>query len=358
MSRILKKLIPSRLLWRLTVVNTIVIIALMTLIGWAVYETACSLTAGMGNLGEQRQEQFNTTLLQYVIIFVFIGIVVGGALHLYFTRKIIDPIKQLIESTKQLKQGSYPARLSTRAEGELVDLVDQFNEMVDQLERNEFERDKLITDLSHEIRTPLANLSGYLQALKTGVIEADEELYESLLNEASRLKDMINQLDQLKQWDQDNLEEKLDQYFNIEDIIHQVISMFSLQLKEKEISLVKNIEKQRIKGHETGIEQAFTNILANAIQYYKGVGEIEVSSYVEKDKYIVTVAGPGERISSKDQRQIFKRFFRVESSRNRETGGSGLGLAIAKEIIHYHGGRIEFQSKDHLNKVTFTIPIK
>src|SRR5690625_7522763 len=72
----LKKLLPSRLLWRLTIVNTVVIIVMMTLIGWAVYETACSITEGMGNLGEQRQQQFNATLLQYVISFVIVGIII------------------------------------------------------------------------------------------------------------------------------------------------------------------------------------------------------------------------------------------------------------------------------------------
>lgn len=327
----------------------------MSIIAWAVYKRACSLNAGMGNLGEAGQEQFNASLLQYVIIIVILGIVVGGAIHLYFTRKIIDPIKQLIESTKQIKEGSYPSRLSTRAEGELVDLVDQFNEMVEELERNEYERDKLVTDLSHEIRTPLANLSGYLQALKTGVIQADEQVYNSLLNEANRLKDMMNQLDQLKEWNQDYLGENQERYFNIEEVLEQVISMFSLQLKEKKISLVKNIENKRLKGYETGIEQAFTNILANAIQYYQGDGAIKISASAKNQAYTVTVSGPGKEISAEDRKDIFKRFYRVESSRNRETGGSGLGLAIAKEIIHYHGGKIHFQSKNDQNKVTFTI---
>src|SRR5690625_7172607 len=150
---------------------------MMTLIGWAVYETACSITEGMGNLGEQRKKKLSATLLQYVISFFIVGIIIAVSLHIYFTQKIIEPIKQLIESTKQMKRGSYPARIKIKADGELVELVDQFNELIDQLEKNEYERDKLVTDLSHEVRTPLSNISGYLQALQSGVMEPTEELY-------------------------------------------------------------------------------------------------------------------------------------------------------------------------------------
>src|SRR5690625_732885 len=357
MNRILEKLLPSRLLWRLTMVNTIVIIALMTLIGWAVYETACSLTAGMGNLGEQRQEQFNATLLQYVVIFVIIGVVVGGALHLYFTRKIINPIKQLIESTKQIKRGSYPARLSTKAEGELVDLLDQFNEMVEQLERNEYERDKLVTDLSHEIRTPLANLSGYLQALKTGVIAADEQIYATLIKEANRIQDLISQLDQLKQWNSQGAEESCEELFSIQSTVDQVASMFLWQLNKRKIPYHVKIEEANLKGNPSGIEQAINNILANAIDYYKGPGKIVISGKVMKDEYLISISGPGDTISEEDTDRIFDRFYRVDSSRSRETGGSGLGLSITKDIISYHGGEISFLSKDGENIVSFTIPI-
>lgn len=357
MNRILEKLLPSRLLWRLTMVNTIVIIALMTLIGWAVYETACSLTAGMGNLGEQRQEQFNATLLQYVVIFVIIGVVAGGALHLYFTRKIINPIKQLIESTKQIKRGSYPARLSTKAEGELVDLLDQFNEMVEQLERNEYERDKLVTDLSHEIRTPLANLSGYLQALKTGVIAADEQIYASLIKEANRIQDLISQLDQLKQWNSQGAEESCEELFSIQSTVDQVVSMFLWQLNKRKIPYHVKVEEANLKGNPSGIEQAINNILANAIDYYKGPGKIVISGKVMKDEYLISISGPGDTISEEDTDRIFDRFYRVDSSRSRETGGSGLGLSITKDIISYHGGEISFLSKDGENIVSFTIPI-
>lgn len=358
MRNLLEKFLPSRLLWRLTVVNTVVMILLMTLIGWGVYETACSLSAGMGNFEEHRQQQFNATLLQYVVIFIVIGLIVGIALHIYFTRKIIDPIKQLIESTKQIKRGKYPARLSTTAEGELIDLVEQFNEMVEQLEKNEYERDKLVTDLSHEIRTPLSNVSGYLQALKAGVVEGNQQLYESLLKETSRIEGMIQQLDELKLWNYTKDHVKKKEKFQLKPIINQVVSMFSWQLQKRDIPLKVEVEETTFFGDAEGMEQALNNILINAIEYYKGSAEIVIQGERFHHKYILTISGPGEEISKDQSKYIFDRFYRVDSSRSRDTGGSGLGLAITKEIIHYHEGDISFESKNGRNMVTLTLPIK
>src|SRR5699024_658525 len=129
-------------------------------------------------------------------------------------------------------------------------------EMVEELERNEYERDKLVTDLSHEIRTPLANLSGYLQALKSGVIEGDEELYTALIKESNRIQDMISQLDQLKQWNQFGKDEKKAEEFSVKHVIDQVLSMFLWQLNRKEISTIVDIEDVLLKGDPVGFEQA------------------------------------------------------------------------------------------------------
>lgn len=354
-----KRLIPNGLLWRLTSVNLLVIVLAITLMGWAVYETACTLTAGIGNFEEQRQQQFNATLLQYVVIFMIMVTVVGIALHVYFTRKIIHPIKQVINSTKQMKQGKYPARLKMRAEGELEDLVTQFNSLIDRLEKNELERKKLVTDLSHEIRTPLSNISGYLQALQSGVIEADEQLYSSLLQEAKRLGDMVNQLDQLKGWDQRQIFTETDkEHADISLLIDQCVGMFQWKLDKQGINIHLQVENEQLTINRNGIEQVVSNILDNAVQYYNGDGDIYIKGAKQSDGqfYKVSITGPSQQISEDEASQIFNRLYRVDSSRSRETGGTGLGLAIAREIIEFHQGEIGITSNGLDNTVWFTIP--
>src|SRR5699024_11247533 len=74
----LKDLLPKGLIWRISIINILVITVTVGLSGWAVYHTACFLAGGFGNFGTLRQQQFNSTFLQYVIIFGVIGLVVGS----------------------------------------------------------------------------------------------------------------------------------------------------------------------------------------------------------------------------------------------------------------------------------------
>src|SRR5690625_5336227 len=94
----------------------------------------------------------------------------------YVTKRQIQPIRSLIQSTKELKQGEYPEPIEIESEDEVGELVEQYNGLIQQLQGKEAQRQKLVTDLSHEFRTPLANLQGYLQALENGVIEGDREI--------------------------------------------------------------------------------------------------------------------------------------------------------------------------------------
>src|SRR5699024_4576461 len=111
-------------------------------------------------------------------------------LQYYVTKKLVNPVQKLIESTKQMREGEYPDPVSVSARGEIGELAGHFNGLVAQLKSNDEDRNKLVSDLSHELRTPLTNLNGYLKALRDGDIQGDEELYDALLNESKRLTEM------------------------------------------------------------------------------------------------------------------------------------------------------------------------
>src|SRR5699024_10312983 len=133
---------------------------------------------------EANQKQFDSTLYYYLWIFSFIAIIIGSIIHYYLTKKTIRPLKRLTESTKSMKEGNYPKPLEVTTNDEIGQLTSHFNGLIQQLKNNHEHRQKLVTDLSHELRTPLSNLNGYLYALKNGVIEGEEELYESLYEES------------------------------------------------------------------------------------------------------------------------------------------------------------------------------
>ena len=99
-----------------------------------------------------------------------------------------------------------------------------------------------------------------------------------------------------------------------------------------------NDQVSAIQGREQALKRALTNIISNAFDYGKTVA---VSLESNNNKLEIAVDDDGPGIPADKREDVFKAFYRIEGSRNKETGGVGLGLAIAKDIITSHGGKIE-----------------
>ncbi len=354
-----KKIIPSGFLWRITVLNILVIVSATAISGWALYNTACFLAAGVGNLDVHRQQQFNSVLRNYLWIFMITVAFLGSFLHYYFMKRLTKPIRSLIESTQQLRHGHYPELVKVYKQDEIGQLVTEYNGLITQLENNEQQRKKLVTDLSHEIRTPLTNLNGYLQALKDGDIVGSPELFGSLHQESSRLSQMINQFEQLKEWDYiaaNSIVKK--ETHEITEVLTQSVAMFDKEWKQKNISIEQNIERCKISVNLDGMQQVINNLLDNAIRYNEGMDPILLTGEIQGDSYRISVTGHSTPIPEIEKDNIFRRFYRLDVSRSRLTGGSGLGLAISKEIVErHHQGEIGVETTDDSNTFWVLIPL-
>ena len=262
-----RSFIPKGFLWRLTFLNIVVIAVAIGLSGYAIYNTACFLVEGMGTLPAQRQKQFNATLYQYLLIFTMLGVLVSSVLHFYFTKKLVSPIKQLIEATKVLKRGYYPKEIKVKSNDEVGQLVMHYNDLTNKLEEHDVQREKIITNLSHELRTPVANLNGYLHALKSGVIKGDVELYSSLYDEVGRLTNMIEQIDHIKTMSSRKKEKIPFESMRIDEVIKQSLAMFEWRLIEKGIKVELDLDECVCVIHKEGIQQMMSNLIDNAIKY-------------------------------------------------------------------------------------------
>ncbi|SEH77469.1 two-component system, OmpR family, sensor histidine kinase BaeS [Halobacillus karajensis] len=350
--------LPKRFLWRLTLLNIAVVSAFIVLSSWAIYNTACFLVDGMAFMNVDKQAQFNSTLFHYLWVFSLTAIVVGSMIHFYLTKKLIHPLRELIESTKSMKRGHYPAPIESNSKDETGELIGHFNGLVRQLQNNHQHRQKLVSDLSHEFRTPLSNLKGYLGALKNGVIEGDQHLYQSLYEESQRLTNMLEQLEQLKEWDYVSHQSfSAKEAVDMALLIDQSVEMFRWPLEKVGVSVDVQADHGKVNVYNEGIQQVISNLLDNAIRYYQGSGPIVIKGKLQESEYKVSVAGPGQPIPTEKQNKIFERFYRVDSSRNRETGGTGLGLAITKEIVEHHNGRVGVSSRGDHHTFWFILPL-
>lgn len=352
-------LLPKNFLFRLTFINIFIVSIFIALSSWAVYNTACFFVDSMGTMTGTNQTQFNKTLYYYLWIFSLIAMITGSIAHFYLTKRLIHPLKRLIESTKSMKKGNYPEPIEVTSSDEIGQLTSNFNGLAHQLKKNHEQRQKLVMDLSHEVRTPLANLNGYLYALKNGVIEGDPALYESLYQESERLTKMITQLETLKEWDY--ISEQL--FFEREmapigRMLHETVKMFEWQLKEKQIAVEIDAEDADLLVDKEGVLQAISNLIENAIRYYSGEGIISIKGERLANEYYIAITGPSYPITEEEGEKLFERFYRVDPSRSRDTGGSGLGLSITKEVIEQHKGDIGWKIDDAKNTFWFTLPLE
>lgn len=353
-----KKWFPKKILWRLTIPNMVVISVFIALSSIATYNTACYLADDIGTVQLENQIIFDTTLFQYIVIFSISAIVASSLVHFYVTKKLINPLQELINSTIRMKKGDYPTPLPQSSPDEIGQLTTHFNDLVQQLKTNQESRKKLVSDISHELRTPLSNLNGYMSALKNGVITGDKALYESLHGELKQITQMVDQLDQLKEWDDVKSQKFTEkETFQLNELAEQSVEMFRWTLDEKAILCELYMDAGAIHASKKDIAQVFSNLLDNAVRYYNGSEPIIVKGEVRQTYYLVEIIGPGELIEESNRPYLFERFYRVDPSRAKETGGTGLGLAISREIIEHHGGQIDMFTANQLHTFWFTLPI-
>jgi two-component system, OmpR family, sensor histidine kinase CiaH len=133
--------------------------------------------------------------------------------------------------------------------------------------------------------------------------------------------------------------------FDISKLINNVLLTFEAVIFENNIELSSNIEEGiTIKGDRESIKKVFIILLDNAIKYTSKNGKIDVELIKEKNKIKLKIKNTGEGIKKEDLDKIFERFYRVDTSRARDTGGYGLGLSIAKSIVESHNGKIYAES--------------
>jgi two-component system phosphate regulon sensor histidine kinase PhoR len=216
-------------------------------------------------------------------------------------------------------------------------------------ERDSFRKD-FLGNVAHELKTPLFTVQGYILTLLEGAVN-DKEIRTKYLDRANkgveRLVAVIKDLDMIAKLETDGDKMNI-KVFNILELIQNVIDLFEMKAKKRNISLQFDKPYEFpvfVKGDVEKIEQVLINLIVNSIKYGKPNGStiIGVESY-SNNKFIVKVSDNGEGIKQEHLSRLFERFYRVDQSRSREQGGSGLGLSIVKHIIEAHNETILLKS--------------
>ncbi len=290
------------------------------------------------------QDEFQKSLMVSGIT----GGIAGILIIAFFTRRAFAPMRELTETAERLGKGELDHRVSQNHGGEIGQLASAFNTMASELETAETRRRRLTADIAHELRTPLTNIRGYLEAVKDGVVEPDEDTIDTLHNETLHLSTLVEDLRLLAIADAGAL--KLEMFPDrIETIVESVVQASKPRSMDADVELVFEIadELPLVEIDRTRMIQVVQNLIENAIQHSPPDSQVtlRVDQIEETRSVQISVSDQGDGISEADIGHLFDQFYRVDTSRTRSTGGAGLGLTIVKRLVEAHGGSISVTSE-------------
>ncbi len=206
-------------------------------------------------------------------------------------------------------------------------------------------QDKLLADVSHEFRTPLAVMRVQLEALQDGIVKEPKEAYQKLQSKISELDALIHDLVQASNLGREHHSTNRE-VFDVNKLLDEVVETYRPKFADANLQLTYLAinDDCPIRVDRENMKVVFDKLLDNSLRYTDAPGKVKVS--VEKADEGVTIrfddSAPGVR--KHDREKLFDRLFRVENSRNRETGGAGLGLSVAKAIVEAHDGHIHINA--------------
>jgi signal transduction histidine kinase/CheY-like chemotaxis protein len=206
-------------------------------------------------------------------------------------------------------------------------------------------KSELVATVSHELRTPLASIVGFAELLVDRDVnnETRERYVTTIHGEAMRLTTLINDFLDLQRIEEGDFTLALEP-FELMKLLREQVDLFSGQSGAHELELSESNGELNLLGERDRVAQVIGNLVSNAIKYSPAGGAVSVAAETRNGAVRVSVRDSGLGIPADQQRMLFTKFYRVDSSDTREIGGTGLGLALCREIVQAHGGRIGFDS--------------
>ena len=303
-------------------------------VGWLAVTPFQSVTEAGGE--RFQQYQLRTSL----VIGVF-SLLLAMLIAWWIARTLLEPVKRVAAATHRLASGDYGSRVAVASDDEVGQLSRDFNQLAYTLERNEKMRREFMADVSHELRTPLSVLRGELEAIEDGVRSLDQSSMKSLQGEVSMLSKLVDDLYELSLADVGALTYRKAPCL-LNDLLENSLAMYRDRFTARQLQIDLELPRQPVEllADASRLQQLFSNLLENAVRYTDVNGTLRISVGVDRDTVRIDFLDSGPGVSATQLPRLFERFYRGESSRNREQGGAGLGLAICRSIANAHDGSL------------------
>jgi two-component system, OmpR family, sensor histidine kinase CpxA len=273
---------------------------------------------------------------------LIVMLLIAGTGCYLLARSLTAPIRDLRRAAWRITKGDFSARvdLLSRRGDEIADLSRDFNTMVEKTQSLLQSQKRLLRDISHELRSPLTRLNVALELARQNPVKAESHL-QRIEKESDRLNELIGQLLILirLEGDMDNMSKEP---VNLQKLVTDIVydADFEAAGRERKIQ-IQHLDDVTVLGTVEMLGRALENVIRNGLRYTAAHSAVEVSVTKSEGRAAISIRDHGPGVPDECLEQIFKPFFRVAESRDRDSGGTGIGLAIAKQAILMHGGSIE-----------------
>jgi len=298
--------------------------------------------------------QMISEINKYLFYTVIVSLLISILLSFLLSKIHVKRIKRLQDATSLVAEGDYSVKVPSSKFDEIGDLAEDFNKMVDQLQKSNEEIETLerrrrhfMADVSHELRTPLTTISGVVEGIRNHMIpdEEKEKGMNLVSKETKRLIRLVNEnLDYEKiRSNQVKLQKENIQMYEVLDIIKEQLDLLA---EEKNNEIIVDVKEDVfVFADYDRLTQILINIVKNSIQFTEN-GTIYLRSKAGFKETIIEIEDTGIGMDANEIEYIWRRFYKADISRaNNPYGEFGLGLSIVKKLVQLHDGQIEVSSE-------------
>lgn len=301
-----------------------------------------------------------------VILFVIsLGIIAAGLIAIYvLSDRITRPIIDFARECRNQDVSNLQIINPMGTDKEINQVIYAFNEMIERVNAIEKQKEEFASMVTHELKSPLTPIIGWCQTLKNpkliGQLNSKQfNAVDIIQKNAKRLLQLVGDILDVQKLDLNRM--KFDsQPIDVDDLLNYMHNNLQNIMAQKNINHINSTTEQlTVRSDRNRIEQVLNNLILNAVDFVPSEGgKIEYGAQSKGDEILFYVKDNGIGIPPEKQKNLFRKFYQIDTSVTRKHGGSGLGLALSKGIIESLGGKIWVESE--LGKGAsfyFTIPI-
>ncbi len=293
--------------------------------------------------------KFNLIFYLYISIFT---IILGGIFSYFFAKWFTKPIILLNEQAKSIANLKFDNKFNMNKSDEIGTLGKNMNYLSDKLEETisslhndinekiklEEMRKTFIANISHEFKTPIALIRGYSEGLLYNINEKKDEYVNIIIDETDKMDNLVKELLELSDLESGKTDLQIEN-FDLSSLTDEILYKYNQIFSKNNIIVTTDKEDiVNINGDINKIEAVITNYINNALKHIDENKNLNIS--IKQTQFVTrfTVFNSGDNIPIDALDDIWNSFYKLDESRNRESGSTGLGLYIVKIIIEKHNG--------------------